>query len=84
MTKEKNLIPRPDRVCAYDLERPGLLSFSGGRTSGFMLREVLNYYNDKLPDDIYVVFANTGKEMNETLDFVRDCSVNWNVKTFGS
>ena len=45
-----------------------------------MLREVLNYYNDKLPDDIYVVFANTGKEMNETLDFVRDCSVNWNVK----
>ena len=32
-----------------------------------------------LPPDIVATFANTGKEMLETLDFVRDCSQKWNV-----
>jgi hypothetical protein len=32
-----------------------------------------------LPDDAIVVFANTGKEEEATLEFVRDCGKNWNV-----
>jgi hypothetical protein len=32
-----------------------------------------------LPDDGIVVFANTGKEEEATLEFVRDCGKNWNV-----
>ena len=46
----------------YKIPRPALISFSGGRTSGFMLHNIIQAYGGKLPDDIHVVFANTGKE----------------------
>ncbi|NBT52748.1 MAG: hypothetical protein EBT12_14575 [Marivivens sp.] len=55
-----------------------LISFSGGRTSAFMLHEIL-CANGSLPDRAKVVFANTGREMPETLDFVQDCSERWSV-----
>lgn len=32
-----------------------------------------------MPKQALAVFANTGKEMEETLEFVRDCGLNWNV-----
>lgn len=80
MTKAKELIRRTDRVSGFDLDTPGCISFSGGRTSGYMLRQILDFYGGTLPKDVRVVFSNTGKEMNATLDFVRDCEVNWNVK----
>ena len=35
--------------------------------------------NDGLPDDCIVTFANTGKEAEETLEFVRDCGKQWDV-----
>lgn len=54
------------------------INFSGGRTSGYMLHEIL-CANGDLPDRCQVVFANTGREMPETLDFVNECSVRWNV-----
>tara|TARA_R110000868_G_C10710375_1_gene749889 strand:+ start:54 stop:854 length:801 start_codon:yes stop_codon:yes gene_type:complete len=56
-----------------------LISFSGGRTSGFMLNKILKA-NGGLPETCKVVFANTGREMPETLDFVQECSDRWNVK----
>jgi 3'-phosphoadenosine 5'-phosphosulfate sulfotransferase (PAPS reductase)/FAD synthetase len=55
-----------------------LISFSGGRTSGFMLHEILKA-NDGLPERCKVLFANTGREMPETLDFVQECSDRWDV-----
>lgn len=55
-----------------------LISFSGGRTSGYMLHQILQENGD-LPDIAKVVFANTGREMPETLDFVQECSERWNV-----
>lgn len=58
---------------------PGVISFSGGRTSGYMLWRTLQAHGGTLPDDVTVLFANTGKEMPETLDFVEACSVNWGV-----
>ena len=61
------------------LETPGVINFSGGRTSGYMLRKILDAFDNKLPDDLPVVFANTGKEMPQTLDFVHDCSTHWDV-----
>lgn len=58
---------------------PAVISFSGGRTSAMMLRLILDAHDGKLPDDVHVLFANTGKEMPETLDFVRECEVRWDV-----
>lgn len=56
-----------------------LISFSGGRTSAFMLWKILQSHGGKLPDGVVVAFANTGKEMPETLDFVNECSQRWDV-----
>lgn len=63
----------------YKIPTPALVSFSGGRTSAFMLKQILNAYDGKLPDDIVVVFANTGKELPQTLDFVHQVGEMWDV-----
>ena len=56
-----------------------LVSFSGGRTSAFMLYKILEAQNWTLPERCKVVFANTGREMPETYDFVQRCSDEWGV-----
>jgi 3'-phosphoadenosine 5'-phosphosulfate sulfotransferase (PAPS reductase)/FAD synthetase len=56
-----------------------VISFSGGRTSGYMLWRVLQAHGGTLPDGVVACFANTGREMPATLDFVRDCGAAWNV-----
>ncbi len=64
---------------AYELPEGRIqISFSGGRTSAFMLHNILEAYNG-LPSDCVVTFANTGREMPETLDFVQECSERWSV-----
>lgn len=63
----------------YFIDEPTAISFSGGRTSAYMLWRVLQAHGGKLPDDAYVVFANTGREMPATLDFVKACQDNWGV-----
>jgi len=45
-----------------------------------MLKKIIDAYNGTLPEDLYIVFANTGKEMPQTLDFVRDCADKWDCK----
>jgi 3'-phosphoadenosine 5'-phosphosulfate sulfotransferase (PAPS reductase)/FAD synthetase len=62
------------------IKEPTCISFSGGRTSAYMLWRVLEAHNGKLPDDAIVCFANTGKEDEATLKFVHDCETNWGVK----
>jgi 3'-phosphoadenosine 5'-phosphosulfate sulfotransferase (PAPS reductase)/FAD synthetase len=66
-------------VNPFIITEPTCISFSGGRTSGLMLYKVLQANDGKLPDEAVVCFSNTGKEDEKTLEFVRDCSVNWNV-----
>lgn len=66
-------------ISPYRSEENTMISFSGGRTSGYMLYRVLQEYNFSLPDNIKVCFANTGKEMPETLDFVKACADQWKV-----
>jgi 3'-phosphoadenosine 5'-phosphosulfate sulfotransferase (PAPS reductase)/FAD synthetase len=60
------------------ITEPTIISFSGGRTSAYMLWRVLEA-NQGLPDMAKVCFANTGKEDEATLRFVDQCSKNWNV-----
>lgn len=63
----------------FRVDGPAAVSFSGGRTSGYMLRRILDAHGGALPPDVHVLFANTGKEREETLAFVRDCGARWGV-----
>ena len=63
----------------YKVEGPAVISFSGGRTSGFMLRKIVDAHDGRLPDDVRTLFANTGLEDPRTLDFVEECSSRWGV-----
>lgn len=62
----------------YKINEPTAISFSGGRSSAYMLHKVLEV-NGGIPENSFVAFANTGKEMPQTLDFVRDCAERWGV-----
>lgn len=55
-----------------------IISFSGGRTSGMMMKFIWDNY-DRSEWEIIAVFANTGKEAEGTLKFVKQCSVNWGI-----
>lgn len=61
---------------SYVVDGPAVVSFSGGRTSALMLRKILDV---GLGEDVHVLFANTGKERAETLEFVAECARRWRV-----
>lgn len=55
------------------------ISFSGGRTSAYMLHQILEANGDLPEDRVKVMFQNTGREMDQTLDFVREVGQRWGV-----
>lgn len=63
----------------YRIAGPALISVSGGRTSGMMLTKVVEAHGGTLPDDVFVAFANTGKEDEATLRFVHDLATHLGV-----
>lgn len=54
------------------------VTISGGRTSAYLLHQLLEVNGD-LPDRVRVVFANTGREDPRTLDFVQQIGERWSV-----
>lgn len=62
----------------FKIDGQTCISFSGGRSSAYMLWRVLQA-NDGLPHDAMVCFANTGKEDERTLQFVHECSTQWGI-----
>lgn len=63
----------------FRITGPAVISFSGGRTSAYMLWRITQAHGGTLPPDVVVVFSNTGREMPATMDFVRDCGAAWGV-----
>ena len=53
-------------------------TFSGGRTSAFM-GQFLNAYDKYKDHDKVFLFANTGKEKEETLEFINQCDEQWGL-----
>lgn len=47
------------------------ISFSGGRTSAYMTKMLLDHYSYQY--DFIVTFANTGLEHDKTLEFINNC-----------
>lgn len=58
----------------YLIEGPAQISFSGGRSSAYMLCKMVDANGGYLPDGVITTFANTGKEREETLRFVQRVS----------
>lgn len=75
-TKSSSVAPDAD---PFFFSEQAIISFSGGRTSGYMLWRILQAHGGALPDHVKVFFVNTGREMPATLDFVSACADAWNV-----
>lgn len=57
-----------------------VIAFSGGRTSGYMLHCLLNQYGrEEIVNKWKILFCNTGRERNETLDFVHEVESRWQL-----
>ena len=59
------------------MKKKGLISFSGGETSAYMSQWLLA--NKSKEYDFKVVFANTGQELEQTLEFVQQCDRLFNL-----
>jgi 3'-phosphoadenosine 5'-phosphosulfate sulfotransferase (PAPS reductase)/FAD synthetase len=63
----------------YRIEPPFSVAFSGGASSAFMLHQIIDAWEGKLPEGSAVLFANTGLEHEKTLEFVREVDRRWSV-----
>lgn len=60
------------------MKKPDLVvSFSGGRTSAYMSYWLKKHKSEEY--NLHFVFANTGREDERTLEFVKDCDVYFNL-----
>jgi len=61
----------------FRVEGPGILQFSGGRTSGEMVTRAIEAHGGRLPADVLISFQNTGLEDEATYRFVDRCEAWW-------
>ena len=61
-----------------DMEKNILISFSGGRTSAFMAKLIQEHPKYKDYNKLFV-YANTGKELEATLEFIDRCDKEFNL-----
>jgi len=57
------------------MEHINVINFSGGRTSAYMTKRLLEETDEKY----LITFQNTGRESKETLDFINECDKRWNL-----
>ena len=77
MQKVENIDETPAFAKHVLAEVPLVVCFSGGRTSAFMARALQLRFEGKR--DLIFIFANTGKERVETLDFANECENRWKL-----
>lgn len=61
----------------YRVEPPFAVGVSGGRSSAFMLRQVLDAWGGSLPEGGHAVFGNTGREHGATYAFLEEIARRW-------
>lgn len=52
-----------------------VVSFSGGKSSAYLARRLQQAY----PGPLLYLFANTGQEKEETLEFIKNCEAHWGI-----
>lgn len=73
-----DLQPFGECVCGSSVKNL-LVSFSGGETSAFMSQWLNKHYEKYGYENIVFVFANTGLENEQTLEFVEQCDKHFNL-----
>lgn len=53
-----------------------VINFSGGRTSAYMTKRLID---ERGADNFIILFQNTGREVQETLDFINECDKRWGL-----
>ena len=61
------------------IDKTLVISFSGGRTSGYMTKKLLE--TKKKWKEVLVLFANTGQEHEKTLEFINNCDQQFGFNT---
>lgn len=61
----------------YRIDPPFAIGVSGGRSSAFMLRKILDSWGGSLPDGGHAVFGNTGREHRSTYEFLGEIASRW-------
>lgn len=56
-----------------------VVSFSGGRTSGYMTKWLIDNKQDEY--EFVIIFANTGQEHEKTLEFINNCDKHFGFNT---
>lgn len=69
--KAKIKLSYPEKLFLIPIGVKPVVLFSGGRTSAFMLKKLMEMFPN-FRNEFLVCFANTGKEMPQTLDFVHE------------
>lgn len=76
-------LPAPTRIGSGDWldpkPRTHIVSFSFGQTSGYMLRRLMDAHAKDFDKKFSVIYDNTGREYNETLDFGHEVETRWGV-----
>jgi 3'-phosphoadenosine 5'-phosphosulfate sulfotransferase (PAPS reductase)/FAD synthetase len=66
----------------YWIDGPAQIGVSGGRSSGYMVDQILKAHGGNLPPDVYAIFENTGRERELTLRFVDNISKQMGLRIY--
>ena len=77
-TEKRGGCSSPSNCCAPSINQQ-IVAFSFGQTSAYMLRKLMDEHAKDFDDQFTVIFENTGKEHDATLDFGHEIEMRWGV-----